>query len=62
MWVPLSSGIPSDAVSIFHLEQADGRTFLVASRVEVFALPAVDRSSIEQNSNESLIAKEWNQV
>jgi hypothetical protein len=56
--VPLSVGIPSDAVPIFNLEQGDGGTFLIASRVEVYVLPTMLRSSVKKSSDYSFVTKE----
>ncbi len=43
---PLSSGIATDAVSIFDLEETDGGPPVTTSRVEVFVLPSVIRASV----------------
>jgi hypothetical protein len=56
--VPLSVGIPSYAVTIFYLEQGDGGTSLVTSRVKVFNLPPMLRSSVKKSSDDSFVTKE----
>jgi len=43
---PLSSGIPTNAVSIFDLEETDGGPLVITSIVEVFELPTVIRASV----------------
>jgi hypothetical protein len=59
---PLSVAESANAVSIFDLKQGDGRTFVIASRVEVFAHPSMNRSTEEKDRNKSLIAEEFMQV
>ena len=53
---PLSVGKPADAVTISDLKKGDGRTFVVASRVEIFGHPPVDRSTVEKNCDNLLVA------
>ncbi len=55
---PLSVGVASDAVTIFYLEQGDGGAFTVASRVEVYVLPAMLRSSVKQSCDSFFVTKE----
>jgi hypothetical protein len=58
---PLSVGESAYAVPIFDLKQGDGRTFVIASWVEIFAHPPIYRSTEEKDRNESLIAEEFMQ-
>jgi hypothetical protein len=55
---PLSSGVTSDAVSIFYLEEGDGGTYIIASRMEVYAHPSMLRSSVTKSSFCSFVTKE----
>ena len=43
---PLSSGVATNAVPIFDLEETDGGPLVITSRVEVFVPPPVIRTSV----------------
>jgi hypothetical protein len=59
---PLSSGVPTNAVSSLDLEETDGGSSLITSGVKVNVFPPVIRAPVEHDSNESLIAKQCIQV
>jgi hypothetical protein len=59
---PLSVAESANAVPIFDLKQGDGRTLVIASRVEVFVRPPMNRSTEEKDRNKSLIAEKFMQV
>ena len=58
---PLSVGIATDDVPIFHLEQGDRGALAVTSWVEVFLHPPMNWPSEEKSSDESLVAQELEQ-
>ena len=60
-WVPLSVGVATDAVPVFHLEQGDRGALAVASWVEVFIRPPMNWPSEEKSSDESLVSQEFEQ-
>ena len=57
--LPLSVSIATDAVPVFHLEQADRGALAVTSWVEVFKRPPMNWASEEKSSNESLVSQEF---
>jgi hypothetical protein len=59
---PLSIAESANAVPIFDLKQGHGRTLFIASRVEVFVHPPMNRSTEEKDRNKPLIAEEFMQV
>jgi hypothetical protein len=60
--LPLSYSVAADAVTVFDFKQRDGWAFVIATRVEIFAVPPMNRSTEEKNSDKSLVAKQFMQV
>ncbi len=58
----LSFGVSADKIPIFDLEQGYDRALVVTARVEIFGHPAVNRSTVEENSDKSLVAKHFIQL
>jgi hypothetical protein len=58
-WLPLSVGIATDAVPVFHFEQGDRGALAVASWVEDLRRPAMNRPSEEKSSDELLVSQEF---
>ena len=50
-WLPLSFGVATYAVPVFDLEKTDSGTLVVWSRVEVFWVPPMNRSTVEKCSD-----------
>jgi hypothetical protein len=55
---PLSAGETTNAITLFYLEKIDGRTSLIASRVEIIIVPPMLRSSITDSSSYLFVTEE----
>ena len=60
--LPLSIGIATDAVTVFDFEKGDSGELAITSLVEVFACPAMNRTTVEKYRNKKFVGQKFHQV
>jgi hypothetical protein len=59
---PFGLSIASYAVTVFNLKQGDSWPPVIASGVEVFGHPPMNRTAVKKGGNKQLVAKQFMQI